>query len=333
MIRRWRNRSLVSFLLVAGLLCGAAPLVLGLAACGGNPPPVDPDTAAHLLCLATCKAPGSCQKVEGAWSCVTPLPPNDPCQGKTPRCLAQGDTDCWAVNVSGVCQFWPKQPPPPPEDPCQGKAPLCSSSVLSACWKPDAAASACVFVPAQPPPVQGCPAVCPDDAKTISAKCAQLQCDAEGNCKCTTDSSPRCGDVGNGQPYCSVVTGDPGITKCKATPEGSGLKGCDAQFLGTNCPIWQGSIGPNGPWSRALPDGIDENGNPREGGTPISIDHLDGWKEADGPYTGPCEHATFGLHAPITGFGGVIHGGPNAFARACNKDGTLCSNPVGPINF
>ena len=83
-------------------------------------------------------------------------------------------------------------------------------------------------------------------------------------------------------------------------------------------------------WHRLLPDGIDAKGNPTDVRLPASMDHFDGWSESDGEYRGICEHANFGLKAPITGFGGVPH--LDGLVRACTADERVCSQPV-KVNY
>jgi hypothetical protein len=142
--------------------------------------------------------------------------------------------------------------------------------------------------------------------------------------KCVTDSTPRCGDIGNDQGYCGKVTGNPDIHSCKANPEGSDLKSCDLQFLGVPCPIWQYSLTGAGNWQRCLPDGIGPDGQP------FSCDHFDGWAEAMGTYTGQCQHDNTGLLAPVAGFGMVPHG--SGYVRACDALGVVCSGKIA-VNY
>lgn len=167
-----------------------------------------------------------------------------------------------------------------------------------------------------PPTANACPAVCP--AKGILDKCAYYNPTTH---KCVTDATPRCGGrFGDDLGYCGKVTGDPSIKACKANPEGSGLEACDTQFLGSVCMPWFYSVDNGNSWHRCLPDGIGPEGQP------FSCDHFDNWKEADGTYTGKCEHVDFGLHAPITGFAMVPHGA--GLVRACTNDQQICGAPL-----
>ncbi len=125
------------------------------------------------------------------------------------------------------------------------------------------------------------------------------------------DSTPRVND----QAYCQRATGQPGISTCKANPEGSGYRSCDTEFLGAACPVWQWSTNAQW-WARCLPQG--------EGGdAPITCDHFDDWGEV-GPYTGPCERNKDGN--PISGFVMVAHG--KGWVRSCSADKSACSDPV-----
>lgn len=137
--------------------------------------------------------------------------------------------------------------------------------------------------------------------------------------KCVTDSTPRCGDRGEDAGYCAAVTGDASIHSCKANPEGSHLTACDDAFLGVACPIWQYSVDNGTTWSRCVPDGLGP-------AAPFSCDHLDGWDESQGVYTGRCERAPDGLRAPLSGFSAVPHG--KGQVRACNAAGTVCSGLI-----
>lgn len=176
-----------------------------------------------------------------------------------------------------------------------------------------------INLPPEEPPVPGnnCPVPLPDkSALTINARCIFYNPQTQ---KCVTDSTPRVGDIGNDNGYCAVVTGNPDIHSCKANPEGSGYSGCDTQFLGGPCSYWYWSSSENGIKSRCLPDGLGPS-------SPFSCDHFDGWDETQGEYTGKCERATTGLHAPITGFSTVPHG--IGYAFACNKDASICSKGI-----
>lgn len=245
-------------------------------------------------------------------------PPPGLGQPATPAnvCIGEGKTDCYVEPTRGnwmyVCAL---------KDASGNVTGTALAKLPSLCPQP------VVPVPVTPPPgpVAGkCPATCPAGAKTMNARCIQWNPQTG---KCVTDSTPRCGDIGDGQGYCGIVTGNPGIRSCKANPEGSGLSACDAQWLGAACPYWFGSVDGGLSWFRALPDGIDANGNPRSGGTPVSIDHLEGWSDTDGvPYTGQCPKASFGLQAPIAGFGGVPHG--RGLIKACDAAGIVCSLPI-----
>jgi hypothetical protein len=129
------------------------------------------------------------------------------------------------------------------------------------------------------------------------------------------DSTPRVGRSSNPEAtrYCSTLTGIPGNRDCKANPEGSGLQICDAEFLGTPCPVWYYLNPGTGQWSIC---GVDPH--------PIaSCDHFDGYIEWQGPYTGQCLTRN---GFPVTGFRVIPHG--KTSFKACDESGNLCSDPI-----
>ena len=132
--------------------------------------------------------------------------------------------------------------------------------------------------------------------------------DSQSHQPAKLDSTPRVRD----EAYCQRATGASGIFDCKANPEGSGYDSCDKEFLGgIPCPYWQWSLDKSN-WKRCTPvAGI------------MSCDHFDNWVEGT-PYTGKCEKDNTG--GPVSGFYMVLHG--KGYVRACNKDFTICSDPV-----
>lgn len=164
-----------------------------------------------------------------------------------------------------------------------------------------------------------CPALCPDSAKTINARCLSGEAG-----KCRTDSTPRCGDINSDNGYCGTVTGDPSITSCKANPEGSQLDVCDKDFLLATCMPWFYSVDNGKTYHRCLPDGL--------GAKPeFSCSHFDDWieykvvdgREVPNPYTGKCETIR---GVPVTGYHMVPHG--LGLVRACTMDQSVCSLPI-----
>lgn len=119
-------------------------LLLTLAAitldCSGNLPPVDPDTAGYLACLATCRD-GKCEKVEGVWKCVRPTPPPTPpknCAEMTCPPPTEPEKTACAETPDGPACYKPTTPPPT----CPA---TCPSG--TACSDPTAGC-----VPIEPPP-------------------------------------------------------------------------------------------------------------------------------------------------------------------------------------
>jgi len=157
--------------------------------------------------------------------------------------------------------------------------------------------------PTPTPAGSACPArPVPMDKRYIQTKIVRR--DADSGKAAKLDSTPRVRD----RAYCGRATGDQSISDCKANPEGSGYRGCDAEFLGAACPIWQQSVDGK-TWFRC---------DPRDGA--ITCDHLDDWNEQT-PYIGPCEKNAAG--SPISGFAMVVHG--QGWARACTPDLSVCS--------
>lgn len=244
-------------------------------------------------------------------------------QAATAACAADGQSNaCKQAVAIAVAAGCPAPTPPPTPVPVPTPTPT-PTPVPTPTPTPTPTPVPTPTPTPTPPPVASCPATCPADARTMNARCIQYNSNTG---KCTTDSTPRCGDKGNDQGYCGAVTGNPAIHNCKANPEGAGLNGCDTLFLGAACPIWQYSVDGGGSWHRLLPDGIGEDGGPTNIQRPASMDHFDGWDETQGVYKGRCQHATFELQAPIAGYGGVPH--LLGKVRACTADGSVCSDPI-----
>ncbi len=234
-------------------------------------------------------------------------------------CSAAGvKADCWSVSsrtqitwAPGACRPEPELPP----------VDVCHVDVDRACgcWhrppgEPWQAAPACPTPPLPTPHTphtplpESCPASPIDGRKYINTRCITSDPGATGCAK--LDSTPRV----DGE-FCGRATGDPTIRSCKANPEGSGFRGCDTEFLGAPCPIWQRANSPTGPWERCL----EHDGDVIR----IACDHFDQWDESR-PYTGRCQLNVD--ENPIAGFYVVAHG--LGFLRACTADASVCSDPV-----
>lgn len=229
------------------------------------------------------------------------------------------------TGCAGVPVPPPVQPPKPPGPVEIKHEPVCvPPGLVTGCWH-QPPGSPWIFIPPSsapgPVPVSQCPATCPPTARTMNARCVQMNADG----KCITDSTPRCGDIGDGKAYCAAVTGNPGIVSCKANPEGSGLNACDTAFIGAACPIWEYSINGGATWKRCLPDGLGANSE-------FSCDHFDGWTDSSFQnYAGKCQHVETGMKAPIAGFEMVPHG--RGWVRACSADSSVCSQPITGIDY
>lgn len=156
----------------------------------------------------------------------------------------------------------------------------------------------CVQIVTPPPPVVSkCPIPVPTEGRWINRKPY-----GQG-----FDSTPRI----RNRAYCEKMTGIDGVTDCKVNPEGSGQDACDTEFLDQPCPTWQ--FYNAGKWEVCTPKPHDV----------ISCDHFDHYNEVP-PYTGNCQKFPDG--SPSGGFFTIAHG--KGKIRACDKSGTVCSEPV-----